>query len=69
MAAARTRIALADDALGAEAYRHWVRHFTTTDLEPEAIHALGWQEVARIEAEIAEVAAAPGHRTRAGPAT
>jgi uncharacterized protein (DUF885 family) len=41
-------------------YRQWVREQTTTDLDPEAIHALGLQEVARIRAGLAEVGAALG---------
>ena len=38
-------------------YRHLVRVHTTSDLTPDAIHALGLQEVARIRGEIAKVAA------------
>ncbi len=36
---------------GAARYRFSVRELTTTDLEPEAIHRLGLEEVDRIEAE------------------
>ncbi|MDR7335803.1 DUF885 domain-containing protein [Roseateles asaccharophilus] len=37
-------------------YRQWVREATTTDMTPEQIHALGQQEVARIQREIAQLA-------------
>lgn len=37
-------------------YRQWVRDQTTTDLTPEQIHALGLQEVARIQGEIVRIA-------------
>jgi len=37
-----------------------VRHFTTLPLEPARIHELGLQQVARLEAEIDEVAAQAG---------
>ena len=36
---------------GNELYRFAVRQFTTTSMDPEAIHQLGLKEVARIEAE------------------
>jgi len=41
-------------------YRVWVHHFTSTSIEPEAVHALGLAEVARIDAEIHNVAADAG---------
>lgn len=60
--AARETIACTEDPLGAEFYRFWVRHFTTdAAATPEAIHALGVSEVARLETEIAEMAARAGH--------
>jgi uncharacterized protein (DUF885 family) len=37
---------------GAELYRERLRHYTTTDLTAEEIHAIGLAEVARIEAEM-----------------
>lgn len=49
---------------GARWYRVWVRDQTTTDLDPEAIHALGLKEVARIQAEFAKVGPKLGY---AGP--
>jgi uncharacterized protein (DUF885 family) len=41
-------------------YRHRVRAFTTTDLDPAGIHALGLREVARIRARMEEVMAQSG---------
>ncbi len=40
---------------GEELYRHFVSSQTTLDLEPEAIHQLGLEEAARIEAIMAEI--------------
>lgn len=40
---------------GAAIYRQRLEAFTTTDLTPEAIHAIGLQEVARIEALMDEL--------------
>ena len=37
---------------GPEAYVHFLRRFTTTDLTPEQIHEIGLREVARIEKEM-----------------
>jgi uncharacterized protein (DUF885 family) len=42
---------------GAEIYRALVRGETTSDLEPEQIHATGLAEVERIDAELAELGA------------
>ena len=36
---------------GERRYRFAIRHLTTTEMDPEDIHALGLEEVARIEAE------------------
>ena len=41
---------------GERRYRFAVEQFTTTDMDPDAIHELGLQEVARIEAEQAAIA-------------
>jgi len=49
---------------GAKWYRVWVRDQTTTDLDPDAIHALGLKEVARIQGEFAKVGPKLGY---AGP--
>lgn len=46
---------------GTDWYRHWVRVQTTTELGPQEIHALGLQEVARIQAEFARLAPALGY--------
>ena len=40
---------------GDELYRSLVKAHTTTDLEPDAVHALGLREVERIDAETAEL--------------
>ncbi len=37
---------------GDKAYRHQLRFHTTLDLDPEAVHQLGLQDVARLEAEM-----------------
>jgi uncharacterized protein (DUF885 family) len=59
---ARDTIACTDDPQGHEFYGFWVRHFTTTAAStPEAIHSLGLSEVARLETEIAAVAAQAGY--------
>ncbi len=58
---ARDTIACLDDPQGHEFYGFWARHFTTTAAAtPEAIHALGLSEVARLEAEVAAVVARAG---------
>lgn len=41
---------------GAERYAFQVRNMTTTDMSPDAIHALGLREVARIEGEMLQIA-------------
>lgn len=41
-------------------YEHLVRHFTTLDVTPEAVHALGLAEVARIRGEMEAVMAEVG---------
>lgn len=46
---------------GAAWYRQWVRDQTTTELNPEQIHALGLKEVARIQGELARVAPQLGY--------
>lgn len=49
---------------GAEYYAHRVRQYTTTDLTPEDVHELGLAEVARIRAEMEQVAAQAGFASR-----
>ncbi len=46
---------------GEEYYRWILRGHTTTDLQPDEIHRLGLDEVARIEAEMAEILCAQGY--------
>lgn len=57
---ARDSIACTDDPQGAEFYAFWAAHFTTVTMDLMQIHALGLTEVARLEAEIAAVAARAG---------
>ena len=40
---------------GREFYRHRVRHFTTLDVDPQAVHDTGLAEVKRIKAEMEDV--------------
>jgi uncharacterized protein (DUF885 family) len=47
---------------GTAFYRNRIAHFTTTDMTPEAIHALGLQEVARIHGEMDKVIAEVGFK-------
>ena len=49
---------------GAEYYASRVRSFTTTDLAPQQIHDIGMREVARIRAEMDQVARQAGFATR-----
>ncbi|MBP7589095.1 MAG: DUF885 domain-containing protein, partial [Thermoanaerobaculia bacterium] len=51
----RATLAAADLPDGREYYRYLIRHFTTLDMTPEAIHELGLQQVARIRGEMAGV--------------
>ncbi|MGP4028126.1 DUF885 domain-containing protein [Actinomadura sp. 3N407] len=44
------------DALGADRYRLGVRDFLGTDLDLEETYAWGWEELARIESEMADAA-------------
>ena len=49
---------------GEEYYAYLVRYYTTTDLAPDQIHRLGLSEVARIRAEMDEVATKAGFASR-----
>ncbi|TRD10014.1 DUF885 domain-containing protein [Erythrobacter insulae] len=49
---------------GDEYYAYRVRSFTTTDMTPDEVHNLGLSEVARIRAEMVEVATEAGFETR-----
>jgi uncharacterized protein (DUF885 family) len=57
---ARESLSCIDGPAGTDYYRVWVRHFTSTSIEPDEVHALGLAEVARIDAEIQAVAADVG---------
>ena len=48
----RATLAAADLPDGREYYRYLIRHFTTLDMTPEAIHELGLAQVARIRGEM-----------------
>jgi uncharacterized protein (DUF885 family) len=58
---ARDALSCIDGPAGADYYRVWVQHFTSAAIEPEAVHALGLSEVARIDAEMRAVAAQAGY--------
>ncbi len=49
---------------GTEYYEYRVRSFTTTDMTPDEVHNLGLSEVARIRAEMVEVASEAGFESR-----
>lgn len=57
---ARESLSCIDGPAGADYYRVWVQHFTSTDIEPDAVHALGLAELVRIDSEIQAVAAEAG---------
>jgi uncharacterized protein (DUF885 family) len=52
---ARETVGLRDVPGGTDYYRYLIESSVTTPMEPEAVHALGLSEVARIQAEIHEV--------------
>lgn len=58
--AARTDLACTSDIGGAGHYRFLIEYFTTTDMDPDDIHALGLREVDRLTAEMEAVAATAG---------
>ena len=64
--ASKCRQTVAATALpqGEEYYAYLVRNYTTTEMTPEQIHALGLSEVARIRAEMGEVAKKAGFASR-----
>ena len=55
-AAAREAIAVAENPDGAACYRASVRHHATIDMAPRAIHDLGLEQMALIQAEMREIA-------------
>ena len=70
---ARTTLGASQMPGGAEYYRQQIREYTTLDLSPDEIHAIGEQEVARIQAQIRrpdnarQADAARDHRRMAAP--
>jgi uncharacterized protein (DUF885 family) len=58
--ASRETVSCTDTPMGDAYYRSFVQHFTTSTLEPAAIHALGLAEVARIGVAIESIAAQSG---------
>jgi uncharacterized protein (DUF885 family) len=60
MAAAPERVGLAQYPNGADAYRALVRIQTTTDLSPDAIHAIGLEQVAKAHRGMQSVMAEVG---------
>jgi uncharacterized protein (DUF885 family) len=52
---ARTGIGASELPEGRELYPFLVRHFTTLEVSPDEVHAIGLKEVARIKAEMMEV--------------
>jgi uncharacterized protein (DUF885 family) len=47
---------------GRDIYAYWARRYTTTDLTPEKLHALGLAEVARLRREMERAKASTGFR-------
>ncbi|NNC73009.1 MAG: DUF885 domain-containing protein [Sphingomonadaceae bacterium] len=62
--ACRQNVGISSQEGGAEYYAFQIRQMTTTDLTAEQIHQIGLDEVARIRAEMEEVATEAGFETR-----
>jgi uncharacterized protein (DUF885 family) len=60
-AASRPTLRCTDDPDGPALYRLFIRMNTTLDLDPADVHQLGWAEIERIRARMAEVASSAGH--------
>ena len=60
----RTELGINSLPDGARRYQAAIHIMTTTDLKPEAIHALGLSEIARIEAEMTAIAKKQGFTDR-----
>lgn len=60
MHGARDTISCTDSPDGRRYYRAFVKTFTTSDMGPDEVHALGLAEVARLETEIAQIAEEAG---------
>ncbi|WP_295968725.1 DUF885 family protein [uncultured Xanthomonas sp.] len=67
----KARPALAAESLpdGAAYYRAQIREYTTLDLSPEQIHAVGLKEVARLRKEMDQAIADSGFKTPPGQQT
>lgn len=59
---ARTTLATRELPDGERYYRYLVRRYTTTDMTPDEVHALGLKEVARIRAEMDKTIAETGFK-------
>ena len=57
---ARESVACTEGPLGVEFYAFWVRHFTNLPMTPDAVYAIGLEQVSRLEKEMTEVAARSG---------
>nr|WP_281373851.1 DUF885 domain-containing protein [Parvularcula dongshanensis] len=57
----REEVGISSLPQGQEYYEHRVRMFTTTDTDAETVHRTGLAEVARIRAQMEEIAAAEGY--------
>lgn len=62
MPSTRATISAADLPDGKAFYRDQIRDYTTLDLTPEAIHAIGLQEVARIDGDMKATIATTGFK-------
>lgn len=64
----RARTTLAAEAMpeGKAYYRQQIREYTTLDLDPEQIHQVGLDEVARIQAQMDEIIHQVGFKATAG---
>ncbi len=60
----RTNVSVSSMPQGKEYYAFQVRQQTTTELAPEQIHEIGLKEVARIRAEMVEIAKKAGFASR-----
>ena len=56
----RESVACTEGPLGVEFYAFWVRHFTNLPMTPGAVHAIGLEQVSRLEKEMTQVAARSG---------
>jgi uncharacterized protein (DUF885 family) len=62
LAAAPTSVGTWQWPRGQQIYEYWARRYTTTDLTPEKLHAIGLSEVARLRREMERVKASTGFR-------